>query len=87
MRNFASSSILTSTIIRNLVDVYSDQERNRESQLPSGVEPRPSDQYENGATGEELVTDSRFGIRSKTIVMGKKNEGTPPKNKKNEEQA
>ena len=24
MRNFASSSILTSTIIRNLVDVYSD---------------------------------------------------------------
>ena len=26
------------------VDVYSDQERNRESQLPSGVEPRPSDQ-------------------------------------------
>ena len=44
LRNFASSSILTSTIIRNLVDVYSDQERNRESQLPSGVEPRPSDQ-------------------------------------------
>ena len=44
LRNFASSSILTSTIIRNVVDVYSDQERNRESQLPSGVKPRLSDQ-------------------------------------------
>ena len=48
---FQSSSILTSTIIRNLVNVYSDQERNRESQLPSGVEPRPSDQYSGGSRG------------------------------------
>ena len=49
-----------------------------ESSLPQSL----IDEYESRATGEELVTDSQFDIRSQTIVMGKKNEGTPPKNKK-----
>ena len=39
------------------------------------------DEYESGKVEEELVTDSRFGIWSQTIVMGKRDD-IPPANKK-----
>ena len=58
----------------------SNQERitwESESSLPQSL----IDEYESGKVEEELVTDSRFGIRSQTIVMGKRDD-VPPANKK-----